>query len=236
MKRIKIIGLALVAVFAISAVAVASASAAEPEFVWSGTTGKFTAASEGTTKSILQTVGGSKVECSSNTATGTLKASPTKEAEKVFINFKGCTSALGECQSGAVKGEVETKEGMATLGYLNKAATPHQVGLNVQVAGGGAVNLIAEFKCGLVTVKVRNAAIGEISPINAKVKHGCKATKTCLKLIYTEAAGKQKFTKFEGGAVEHLESSFGGAFEESAEEAHDEVEPEAANGEVEIKA
>lgn len=249
MQRIRPLGLALVAVFAISAVASASASAALPEFVhcvkqttkkfeWTekecktksgNKTGefekeavkagvgklKFTSTSG---KGTLETKGGAKVTCTSDTDKGELTGA--KEAKKVVVTFKGCETLGLKCQTGVVEGEIVTKELKGTLGYINK--TKKEVGLSLTpaVAGGPFV----EFKCGpkeeiKVVVKEGegkggNSVIGAITPVNVLSK--------TFTLKFTQVKGVQAPEMFEGGVRDVLESSInGGKVEQSGEETED---------------
>src|SRR5207245_3959442 len=121
MKRLKFITLALVAAFAISVVA--SASAALPELTKAGSTEaltkkKFTGTS-GAGK--FETEKGTKVECLSDTSSGEVEG--TTKFTKVVVKFKGCKEpAFGvECKTaGAAKEEMVTKELVGKLGYLKK--------------------------------------------------------------------------------------------------------------------
>ncbi len=91
MKRLKVVGLLLAAVFVLSAAVSASASAAgTPEFStqtgWTGTGGKATF-----------TAGTTTLKCEKSTSEGSMEAS--KVAGKYTITFKTCTSAGLACNS-----------------------------------------------------------------------------------------------------------------------------------------
>jgi hypothetical protein len=123
MSRIRIIGLALVAVFALSAVAAASASALTYGFYKDGTTepaigyqysGKLT---EGTAK--LVTPKNGTVECTGATSSGEVKSVNDAEGE---IIFTGCGFSGIKCNSSAPKGkegEIITRE-ITTLAVLER--------------------------------------------------------------------------------------------------------------------
>lgn len=96
MARIKILTVALAAVFALSAIAGSSAFALEKagEFVnKEGTTvkGNITLASSGS--QVLETKAGVKVTCTSASATGT--ASDDLHASSTGVTFKGCKKSTG---------------------------------------------------------------------------------------------------------------------------------------------
>jgi hypothetical protein len=201
MKRLKVLGLALVAAFALSAVAVASASAALPEFegpfpnkVKTGTSGAGT----------LETKGGSKITCTSDTFVGEVNAA--KEVKKVVVTFKGCeTTILGikvKCNTaGQAAGVVVTEPIHGTLGYTAKPKT----GLDLEPEVG---TTFATLECGGTKVTVKGDVVCEVSPTNvktAKFKITCKQTK-----------GVQEWTKLEGGAESVLKTKIGGGVEEQS--------------------
>src|ERR1700689_3038997 len=158
MTRIRIMGLCLVAVFAMAAVAAASATAAEPAFyecakVAAGTgkyakgcktetTGKAAAYEikegigkgkefKGTgKKATLHTpaVGG-EVTCTGFKDSGYVNT-PTTE-DKVVSEFTGCTSLGKKCKStGETKaGVIKTQSLKGTLGYIS--AAKHEVGVDL---------------------------------------------------------------------------------------------------------
>jgi hypothetical protein len=201
MQRLRIIGLALVAVVAVSAVAAASAAAALPEFegpfpnkVKTGTSGAGT----------LETKGGSKITCTSDTLVGELAAA--KEIKKVVITFKGCeTTILGikvKCNTaGQAAGVVVTQSIQAILGYTAKP----KAGLDLQPEVG---TTFAELECGGTKITVKGDVVCEASPTNvktAKFKVTCRQTK-----------GVQEWTKLEGGAESVLKTKIGGGAEEQS--------------------
>ncbi len=205
MKRMRLIGLALVALFAMGALASASASAALPEFspakgvTLTGTSGK----------AVLETLGGgTKVECSGGSSGGEITGEKT--VSKVKITFTGCKSAGFACTSGSdPSGTLLTNELTGTLGYISKANK--EVGILFKPTTGKE---FIEFNCvgGIVKVKVLGLLICPITPVNLVVK---EYTLKC-----EQKEGDQKPTKFEGGEVEVLKTAInGGEEQDSAEEA-----------------
>jgi len=230
MNRIKIIGLALVAMFAIGAVASATASAVEPEWniVKEVTNRKLTAANQAGVKSILESNNllKTKVECTTNkTTAGEVGATGTKTVSGVKILFTGCTSALGGCKSaGKMAGEIETATLSGEIGYLVK---PTKVGVDLTNAVA-----LANFECGGTAIEVTGSVIGEITPLKTVIKH----TGAAFVLTYEEKEGKQKFTKFEGGATDVLFAKIGTAAPvESGQSAKDEAKPEVEGTEIKIE-
>jgi len=215
MKRIRIIGLALVAVFAISAIASATASAAKPEFVFAGIKKGLKAKSGSAT---LETASKEKVTCTSSSNGGEIEGgNGSKKVTGIIVKFKGCKSSGFACStSGAASEEIITNSLSGELGYIK--AAEKTVGLDLLPTGGGE---FVEFNCagGIVKVKVKGSVIGQITPVNKKV-----TTAEHFTLTFTQSGGKQGIEKFETGVKDTLETSKnGGAFEGSAEAATAEV-------------
>jgi len=170
----RILGLALVAVFAMGALAAGSASA-KPEIgrcvAVSPGTGKYTDANctvkakpvgtgdhnfvkglvkrnfKATTgEAFLEGASGIKVVCSSSVATGTIEAKG-KGAEKVSSTYSGCgIPAFGlVCNTpGKSTGTITTFLLKGKLGYINKKTKPKQVGQELHPETG---TKFAEFEC-----------------------------------------------------------------------------------------
>lgn len=210
MKRYRIIGVVLLAVCAVSAVASANASAALPEFL---PTSGVKIIGKATSKAILQTVAGTKVECSGGSSEGEI--SGAKTVTKVKITFTGCKASGFACETEkAGKETIVTHEITGTLGYINKA-TP-EVGILFATTKAG--DFFTEFNCagGIVKNKVLGSVICPIGEVNKSLE---KFTLKCA-----QKAGVQIPTKFEGGETEGLKTSINGGTEEgSAEEATAEI-------------
>ena len=203
MQRRKIVGLACVAMFALFAIASATASAALPSVsLLAGE--KFSVLFEGTSsKGVLETVKGTTVNCSSGKNSGSIEGEKTG---KTTITFEGCESSGFKCNTtGKGAGIIETS-GNTTLVF--DSLTPLAVALLL------AVNETT-FECtALVKVKVKGNILLLISPINQEV--------TSLTLTVTQSKGQPGDSKYwEGGTEKHptlLSSIDGGAFEISADE------------------
>ncbi len=108
MKYIKIMGLCLVAMFALSAVVAASASAKELELVKAGTKealkkNKFKGE---TGKGILETEKNGKIECTKTKFEGTVEST---KSGTVTITFTGCVGLGFKCNTvGSATGEIKT--------------------------------------------------------------------------------------------------------------------------------
>jgi hypothetical protein len=191
MKRIRIIGLALVAVLALSAVVASAASAALPEFVASKFPVKFTLTSGA---GLLETVGGRQVKCTSDSGSGEILNA--KETKNTVVKFKGCTAkgpfGTLECQSGSTKGEIVTKKVKGLLVYDNKAEKKAAILGEGEETGA----FFAEFTCTGVLVeekmKVKGNALGLITPVNTK--------STLLKISATMSKGKPTDLAYETDA------------------------------------
>lgn len=205
MTRIRIIGLALVAVFAISAVASASALAA-PEFKGEGG-----AEVKGTT--FTSTSGAGKMEgtetikCTASTSAGEITSATT--VGKVVVTFTGCEDKGKKCKSssGAASGEIKTVSLKGELGEVATAEAASGVGELLTPESGS--KYVSIESCTLFPVEVTGSVIGEVTPINTLATTG--------KLVYTEASKKQTIKKFVGGTTHEL-TAFGSSGLETSNE------------------
>lgn len=214
MMRTKVVVLALFAALCMSAVAVATASANEGRFVKKGTEEalkktKFTGVNSGNT--ILETVGGNKVECKKLSATGEIKG--TEEGVQK-IKFKECTSTFGVgCEGG------ETGHGTNEIWTNADSHTRQNVG---RTAGFLLVTLEIElpFTCFGIPIVARASFLTSTIALNSAKKTFAFAAK--------QTKGKQENQKEELENKEtktvHLETSVnGGAFEESGQGGTEEI-------------
>jgi hypothetical protein len=202
----------LLAVFAVSALAAASVSAAEPEWRQKGAklpVGKKVTFTGTSGEGELRTTSGSftEVKCTAGTSSGEIEGE--KSASKVTVTFTGCKDNFGrKCTSaGKASGEIVSNAVSGELGYLNKAEK--KVGL--VLSGTGGTKVFAAFECGSPPFgsasTVTGEVIGEVKPINEE--------KTTGELIYRESAGEgtgeQEWDEFEGKAEEKtLETAVAG--------------------------
>jgi hypothetical protein len=210
MKRLRLAGLGLMAILALSAVASATASATLPEFSpASGVTLKGKAVGN----AILETKSGTKVKCTGGSSGGEVTAEKT--VSKVKIIFTGCESSGFKCKTpGAASGELVTEELTGTLGYISKAGK--EVGILFKPTSG---TKFIEFECvgGIVKTQVTGSVICPIKPVNTKT--------TKFTLLCKQTKGVQSPLKFEGLAEESLKTSInGGTPEQSGEEAEASIE------------
>jgi hypothetical protein len=163
MRYFKMVGLCLAAVFVMSAVVVASASAEGALFLFpNAANGSAQDFSSKTGAGTLVQKNGAEVKCLSATNTGVAIAHSDK-AQKVLIVFQECTTKLlGETKKcttpGQPSGVIKTNQLSGNLGLLNKTGEAEKVGLVLKAEE--ATGLFAEFECtALVKVKVRGREI-----------------------------------------------------------------------------
>jgi len=201
MKRMRLMGLAAVAIFAM---AVASA-AAQPVFYGVAEVGKTVAPVKiGGTTGIAFLEGHTshaKIECKSGTFGGEVNGATTT-ANNV-THFKECEASGLKCHSTSpvgVEGEIITKSLEGVLGNVS-ATLP-----GIRLFGPGESGkepkkgLLALFECGggLVKAEVFGSLIGTLSGAQGKTAEEGKFAASS-KLTFSQTAGIQKYTKFLAG-------------------------------------
>jgi hypothetical protein len=205
MKRIRIVGLALVAVFALSVLA-SSATAAPVYYtkVEYGATANTPIKFTGTLGAAFLEgqVSKTKIECVKGEATGEVTGPTTTKKNDTL--FKECQTGGIPCKNQGTN-EIKTKLLQSELGDV-KTGIP---GSRLFDEAGGKGAVLTEFECGGLPVKVKGSVIGQLSGAAGNtVKEGKFASSN--KLTFAEAAGVQKFSKFLGEAgSEQLESKAG---------------------------
>lgn len=175
MKRIhsiRALGLALVAVFLLGAVAAGSASASQPKFEPEGKSFPVSFSAKGG-GGRLETVGGTEVQCTGTSVTGAEIANE-HAVRTIKITYTGCTAFFGlaSCTTSGQKtaGTIVTNELEGELEYIG--ASKNEVGVWFWPKAGKAKgNAFATFGCGGTTVTVRNGTsnggvVCGISPLN----------------------------------------------------------------------
>jgi hypothetical protein len=208
MLRIQMIGLAIVAAFAFSVLASASASAActgaELPCFHGPFPIHFTAEQLGTGK--LVTVGKRTIECTGGSTLGFING--PKDALVNAITYTGCKSTKfgsGKCKTpSAEAGEIISLPLLGLLGYINK--TTKLVGLLFEADKGGTH--FASFECesflGTENVTVEGTVICDLSPVTTITKK--------YHLLCEQANGMPTWLSFEGaGTKDHLISTGGPA-------------------------
>ncbi len=217
-RYIRTLVVALAAVFAFSAVAVASASAALPEFYHCvpKTGGKWMAGclTAGTTyekepvptgskipftstsgEGVLETVGGHTVKCKKDTDSGEITG--PKTIGELAIKFTECKASVFSepaCETaGAKEGEIIPSVAKGELGYIKATS---EVGVLLAPTSGTE---FAKFECktiiGTQKITVTGSVICHVEPLNEM--------KTSGTIKCEQEKGLQKPTKFEGLA-EHV--------------------------------
>jgi hypothetical protein len=179
---------ALVAVFVMSAVGVASASAALPEFVL-GEGEKFPVTIEKKYKNVqgfFENTSGSKF----GTCTGVgVKGEITgAKAGSLTIEMENCHQGSLLCHSVGSEQEHEVFSGNVSLDYIKKATK--QVGIVLKL---NEIPIV----CGKTTINIKGGLVIPITPINTKT--------STLDLRFNGAAGIQEFTSYENekGEIKH---------------------------------
>jgi hypothetical protein len=229
MKRIRIVGLCLMAVFAFSAIAVSSASASEILFEFTkgniAEGGTFT--SKGETSSKLQTLGGSTVTCTQVRDTGSFLSAHLGLA---LILFLGCTTIIfggtHTCTtSGQPSGHIHLLNLVFHLGLAHLGSNTTIPAIIILLPSAGV-----EFNCEVGNVKVTGNVIGalqktngEQAPINTPEKE--------VNLVYKlKSTGMQELTEIlmslNGGALTtaHLTTEDLLETKESGQESSDTLE------------
>lgn len=211
MKLIKRAGLALVAAFALIAMAAGPASAALPEFTKEGVL-MFGLLEHTLTQAPVNHfyVKGAQVriECWSEIAHAlTLKVG----MHGVLFTSDMCMAEQTERKErcsvrspGAAKGEIVTKELEGKLGYINKAAK--EVGVLLKPTGASTEFIALETESGscfglVKSVTTEGTVIGQLKPVNKETTEG--------EIIFTTVAEEQAITKFEGVSGEDALKAFG---------------------------
>lgn len=179
MKHIRIVGLALVAVFALSAVA-ASAAFAGSEFLAEGgaSPAGITVKGKGGLAT-FESTGGAKVVCNKSESTGTFKSALEATA---LVKYSGECKLTSSLANSSCTEPIETKE-LKVLPGSKVGTNATRLEVFLPVTG----ETMAEFTCGSVKVKVTGGVI-------------CKNNKFALSLTgevecKQTGAGKQEFTE-----------------------------------------
>ena len=166
MKRLRPLGLALIAVFAIGVIAAATASAAEPGLLFLGKeTGPVTFTGTSGKGELITPVG--TIKCVANTESGTLGEAGQTHVTlgKATIDFTTCAKKEGEteisCRSEVAgvkdpKGTILVDNADVHAVNLLSAKNVLEPGLSVRINGTLMLN------CGGIIVEVRGAAFGVV--------------------------------------------------------------------------
>ncbi len=224
--RIRTLGLALVAVFAMGAFASVAASATTlPELVNSKKEplAKGTRITSRSGKTTLETKSGEKITCEKDKNTGEVTGEKTDKSE---ITFEGCTAFGLPCDT---SGKVIVIHVTSKLAYINEKEK--KVGLVL------ALETEPTITCGgIEKLKVRGDTICPLTPVNTLTKVftlTCKGTKGVQEPTEYEEGGKKvkpPLNETEGSGLKKFK------FEESDLNATDELEFGSPVEEVELEA
>lgn len=183
------------AVFAASLFGASTASAALPEIIPAPSETKplkFTATS--TPGVALYTVF-TTAQCAAASATGEFINS--KEVRNVIVTWGSqCSNCFGNGEGGAFV----SKPLKGTLGYLQKSK--HEVGLRLE-GETGSQPLWTEGRCGSLNIRIVGKLIGNLWPVNRKVK----TTEFLTYEARSSGAEEQEWQKFEGALLERSKLS-----------------------------
>jgi IPT/TIG domain len=171
---------------------------------------KFTTKMTAATIATIESVGGMKISCTGETSGGEYVTGGTnKDVGGVVIQFSGCETHLGKCNSPG-KGE-----GKITTAALEGALGVEKVGTKTPLNDTVALDLhapagedVAKISCGSLPVVIRGSVLHKVA---------ANAMKLTATEKFTAAKGKQKPEHFAGGVPgEHiLEMNSGNGFEQT---------------------
>ncbi len=192
MRNMKVMGLALVAVFLLGAVGASSASASQPKFVPKGAAFPVAfSASGGVSK--LETIGGSVVTCKTSSVPNTAEIADEHKVKKVVITFKTCTAfgGLATCTtSGQASGTIVTNSLEGELVYIG--ASKNETAIWLWAGNKSKGQIFASFGCtgiigGTTTVTVRNGT----NQGGVECKISPKGPTTSFTFACSQSAGHQ---------------------------------------------
>jgi len=226
MTRIRMVGLALCAVFAVMIVASGSALAAENPVLVNSSGAAFngtaTSSSAGTARvPTLQTTatGAAQVECSAEadkTTFTTTKTGTGMTNGVSKVTFTGCKTPAGKCENTATTGEI-TGTVSVLLVWIGKESTKTPgvlISILPYTGAGRGLNALLSFLCSSRLVDVEGSFIaGSNKALNAK--------STASRLIAKSEEGKQEFTEYTENGKEGTNTLFSnenkGAFSKAGE-------------------
>jgi hypothetical protein len=189
--RLWLVSLALAAVFALSAVASASAK----EVLYKLSKGAFPATfvMEEKSTGTVETTNGEKISCKESTGSGTIGSSTEGEGKTahlgvVTIKFTGCSTLNGlvKCQNTSTPGEVEFSKEVFHLGLADPSDVPAQL---ISIPSG------LKLECAGVEVKVAGELIGALKNSKGETEGIGKLSKE-NELVFEQSKGIQKYTEF----------------------------------------
>ncbi len=207
MKRIRILGVALAAVFAFGAVAIASA-AKMPEFKPATNEGKSTS----TTATFTEEGEIFSITCKENTGTSTIKTATTGTFTETFNKCKA--AGIETCTGEGEKSGVIKVTGSFTLGLIKK----EEAGAGIEFKPEPT-----KFECAGTKIEVTGCAAGPVTPTETST------TKFTVSL--KAKSGKQEPDEFEGASCTLKSKKGSEAAKEGGQEQKEEI-TEKTSGEI----
>jgi hypothetical protein len=209
MKYLRLSGIALLAIFALTAVMASTASAAEPPalITYAGS-GAFTLTSG---KGKLETSGGLVVACASDQGTGQLGGkggSVQARTAELTVLFNKCESVGKPCTSaGEPSGSIITTKLLGIFGRIK----PGEAGVLLSPKAGIATQFIVPVKCGTINFEASKSVIGTL-----KTPSGKEELTSSLIVKFEQKGGLQLIKSFEGGGENNnIIANLGGGPEEA---------------------
>lgn len=189
MKRIKLMGLALIAVFLLGALGASSAMAEEggnPEILPLPTpTAPLTFTSETDGPPRLVTTAGTEIQCKEATNEGEFTS---KRLGTLHIDFEKCVSAKAPCTSTNDNSGIILTEGKIHLVDILPTGTL-DLGLWFEPLAIGGGDL--KFKCGIITIEILGSLIGEVDNEHSELLKDLEKGKHFIVLWKEEKQGEQ---------------------------------------------
>jgi len=187
MKRFTVLGLCLIAAFALSVLVAASAQAKTEH-------GELHVTSAGG-EAHLGTEKGS-ITSTSNSGEGHLTSATGGTATSLFFGVEAAATKTKCNSAGEPEGVVKTLLLSEETGWISK---PTEAGVDFKPASG---IYLAEFECGPLAVKVKGSVIGHVTPLNVS------ALSSKLNLVPNKTGTANSPESFEGGPKDILETEF----------------------------
>jgi hypothetical protein len=160
------------------------------------------------TTAVLETVAGTVITCSGESATG--KYTGNKTVGSVVVTFTGCTAFGVSCTSaGAASGTVVTTTLEGVLGVEELGAEPRLNKIGEELFPVGRSGPMGEFKCGGLPVTIAGAIISPVTSNSMKLTVTVKSKAT---------KGKQRPEKFVEQPAEMLTTKIESSSAEQAGE------------------
>jgi hypothetical protein len=235
MKRLKLLGLALIAIFALSAMATTAAFAENPLILPNPTAKEpltFTSESVKGTKPKLETTKGTEIKCEKAKNSGSFT---TGDAGTIEIDFEGCSTPVGaenvSCNSPGDKKGIILLNATNGNGDIQLVDVLPEIEKVKKLRLGVLITLLSDLniECSLVKIKVLQSVIG-LADIKGEPTTEEKLIKTnVMTLLFHQTKGEQEIKECdlliatcgkEGARKKFLlEANFGAGHELAGEEA-----------------